>query len=233
LSPTKWTSGYRDDTVGRVRPLPEVGGARGVPRPPEPLAAGDVPVVERLANDAALRHLHQVHGPVLLSFVARLTKGDVRRAEEIVQETVRRAWRHPDARNEKGQWNRAWLFTVAKRIVIDQVRYADVRPVDDIDVHAEPDDAVQQLLDAQDVRAALHCLPERLRITLVEMYFRERSVSEAADALDVPPGTVKFRTVSALRVLCEELVSRNFEFGALPTDDEPEAERRAAGHQAE
>jgi RNA polymerase sigma-70 factor (ECF subfamily) len=167
------------------------------------------------ADDAAaLRHLQQVHGPVLLSFLTRLTRGDVHRAEDIVQETLLRAWRNPDARNADGRWSRGWLLTVAKRIFIDQLRAAESRPDERsdefIDAHARTDDAIERLVDAREVRAALNALPERLRVTLVEIYFQERSVVEVADLLAVPPGTVKSRTFYGLRALREALVARGF-----------------------
>lgn len=181
------------------------------------IRALQAPLTASGADDAdALRHLQQVHAPVLLSFLTRLTRGDVHRAEDIVQETILRAWRNPDARNAEGRWNRGWLFTVAKRILIDQIRAADVRPDERsdeyIEEHARVDDIVDKLVDAREVRAALNSLPERLRVTLIEIYFQERSVAEVADLLAVPPGTVKSRTFYGLRALREALISRGFDF---------------------
>jgi len=170
-------------------------------------AAGDT-------GDDALRHLQQTHGPVLLAYLTRLTHGDVHRAEDIVQEALLRAWRNPDARHDDGRWSRAWIFTVAKRILIDQIRAAGVRPDEVSDEHIAEHvpsvDSIDRLLDAAEVRAALNTLPERLRSTLVEIYYRERSIAEVADVLDVPPGTVKSRTFYALRALREALDRRGF-----------------------
>jgi RNA polymerase sigma-70 factor (ECF subfamily) len=168
----------------------------------------------------ALQHLQQVHAPVLLSFVSRLTNGDVQRAEDVVQETMLRAWNNPGGRNDNGRWSRAWLFTVAKRIVIDQIRKAEVRPsevsLEHIESYARQEDAVERMLEAQEVRAALASLPERLRTTIVEMYYRERSVAEVAELLGVPEGTVKSRTFYALRVLREALIEQGFLFRPGP-----------------
>ncbi|MET8233661.1 sigma-70 family RNA polymerase sigma factor [Micromonospora sp. NPDC005298] len=175
------------------------------------------------ADEAALRHLQQVHGPVLLSFLTRLTRGDVRRAEDIVQETLLRAWRDPEARNAEGRWSRASLFTIAKQTFIDQVPATEARPgeVPDEDVETNAHtggDPIDQTLEAAEVRAALAALPERLRITLVEIYFQERSVAEVAEVLDVPPGTVKSRTSYALRALREALPGREFDIGEPPAE---------------
>lgn len=164
--------------------------------------------------DDALRQLQERHAPALLHYLLRLTNGDQHRAEDIVQETLIRAWSHPEARADSGQWSRAWLFTVARRIAIDQLRAIGSRPPElpdeRIDAYGERDETIDRLLDAREVRAALRAMPERLRTVLVAVYFQEYSTAEAAELLDVPPGTVKSRTYYALKALREALVERGF-----------------------
>jgi len=203
-------------TLARV---PEGGGGQvrheADARPAPTISDGD-----DTPDAVALRHLQQVHRPVLLSYITRLTKGDVHWAEDILQETLVRAWKNPEARNANGKWSRAWLFTVARRITIDHVRAAQARPSEyfdeRIDAHAESDDDIERLLDGHEVRAALTSLPERLRRILIEIYFQERSVAEAAEILDVPTGTIKSRTFYALRALRAALNERGFNFERPP-----------------
>jgi RNA polymerase sigma-70 factor, ECF subfamily len=170
--------------------------------------------VVRRASNAELKELYDAHGSVLLSYLIRVTQGDRHKAEDILQETLVRAWRHPEARGTDGEWSRSWLFTVARRIAIDHLRAASTRPkeVNDQRLEERPqiDDLFARLIDIDEVRAALASLPDRLRDVLIEVYFRERSVAEAADILAVPAGTIKSRTFYALRALREALRARGF-----------------------
>src|ERR1700712_3850048 len=95
-----------------------------------------------------LRTLTDEHGPGLVRFVMRQTR-DRELAEDIVQETLARAWKHP-ARIAAGRdAARAWLFTVARNLVIDDARSAHKRR--ELGVEELPerpvDDGVDAVLD--------------------------------------------------------------------------------------
>ncbi|HKT05455.1 MAG TPA: sigma-70 family RNA polymerase sigma factor [Rugosimonospora sp.] len=180
------------------------------PVQPRPTLPGDSGCVD----DQAVAHLYDVYAPLLLSYLMRLTKGDRHAAEDILQETLVRAWHHPEARGADGRWTRPWLFTVARRIAIDHLRAQRARPpevaVDWLEAFPDGDDGVHRALDANEVRAALADLPEAHRDTLVELYFLEHSIAETAQRLGVPQGTVKSRRHYALRALRDLLLARGF-----------------------
>jgi RNA polymerase sigma-70 factor (ECF subfamily) len=150
-----------------------------------------------------LQALHDEHAHALLSYVVGLTNGDRNRAQDVVQETLLRAWRNAAVLDQADGSGRRWLFTVARRIVIDQWRSASRHPevlTDHVPEEAVEDTA-EQTIDRQLVQAALQKLSMEHRQTLFECYFRGASIAEAADTLGVPPGTVKSRTHYALRAL--------------------------------
>lgn len=152
-----------------------------------------------------MRALHDQHAAALWSYALRLTAGDRGRSEDIVQETLLRAWRNPRVL-ERAASARAWLFTVARRIVIDEWRRGRSRnefPVaDPSDNRSEvTPDGIDQMMVAFLVAEALDRLSEPHRQVVVECYYRGRSVAEAAGVLGVPAGTVKSRLHYALRAL--------------------------------
>ena len=171
-----------------------------------------------LADDEALRRLYDSHAPALLGYLIRYLRGDRQHAEDVVQETILRAWRHPEVQSVGGEWSRAWLLTVARRIAIDDMRSATARapelPDDHLVERTCEVDEFDRTLDAQEVRNALMSLPKKQRLALIEIYYRERSTNEAAASLGVPPGTIKSRTFYALSALREALRDRGFAFPA-------------------
>lgn len=187
-----------------VYPLVVTGGSRGRRGEPGGVAHdGD--------GDAAIRALYEAHGSALLSYLMRLTKGDRHRAEDLLQETLVRAWRHPEARVD-GDWSRPWLFMVARRLFIDHVRAVLARPTevgdDRLHERAMTDDRIERVGEQAQIVAAVLDLPTRFRDVLIEIYFRDRSVAKAAEILGVPEGTVKSRTFYALRALRERFTER-------------------------
>ena len=75
---------------------------------------------------AALRALADAHSAVLWRYVVHLT-GDHAGADDVVQETLLRAWRSPAILAQPPESTRAWMFTVARHLVIDEVRSARKR----------------------------------------------------------------------------------------------------------
>ena len=178
---------------------------------------GGYSVSEGPETDQALRALYDTHGPALLRYLMRLTKGDQHKAEDLVQETLIRAWQHPEAQ-VNGEWSRPWLFMVARRIAIDHFRAAMVRPseVTDERLHDRPetDAGFDRITSRSEILEEVLELPARFRDVLVEIYFRDQPVAKVAEILGVPEGTVKSRTFYALRALRQ----RYIENGLLPDD---------------
>ena len=153
---------------------------------------------------ALMEQLHAEHSAALWGYCVRLTGNDRVRAEDVVQETLLRAWRHFSVLDESQGSVRAWLFTVARNVAVDAHRARRARPteVGDAGLAVVPAvDEMEQALDAWLVADALATLSPDHRAVIVETYYRGRSVAEAAAVLGVPPGTVKSRTFYALRAL--------------------------------
>jgi RNA polymerase sigma-70 factor (ECF subfamily) len=154
-------------------------------------------------DEQLLRALYDRYAASLWWFVLRLTGGDRARSQDVVQETMLRAWRRPSVLDEQQGSARAWLFTVARRIVVDEWRSARSRHELIVDEPPEQTqvDQVDSMLDTWIVAEALDRLTPEHREVIVECYYRGRSTAEAAETLQIPVGTVKSRTHYALRAL--------------------------------
>jgi RNA polymerase sigma-70 factor (ECF subfamily) len=160
-----------------------------------------------------MRLIYEVNKGSLMRSLRGWTQGDRQAAEDLVQETMLRAWRNLDALPDDPRAVRPWLLTVSRRLAIDMLRARSARPteVEDDPLESMPATAepLEQVLDRQVLRTALAELSATHRAVLTQVYFLHRPVRHAAEVLNVPEGTVKSRTHKALRALREALGDRH------------------------
>jgi len=150
----------------------------------------------------ALRELHDQHAAAIWRYAAHLT-GSASQADDVVQETLLRAWRTPHLLEEDPAATRGWLITVARNIVIDEARSARRRHETSRDTVPEREvpDETTSLFDNLLVAEALATLSEDHRAVIVHAYFGGRSTTETAAQLGIAEGTVKSRLHYGLRAL--------------------------------
>ena len=154
---------------------------------------------------AMMRVLYDEHAAALWRYALRLT-GDRARAEDVVQETLLRAWRHPNVTADVDRSARAWLFTVARNMITDQHRSARFRhetvapEPERIHDRASPDE-MDTALDRILLSTAIGQLSEEHRAVLRRAYYQGWTTGQIAADLQVPEGTVKSRLHYAVRAL--------------------------------
>jgi RNA polymerase sigma-70 factor (ECF subfamily) len=167
--------------------------------------------VKDVDDDRIVAELYREYHRPLLSFVMKLVGNDRQWAEDVVQETMIRAWRSADQLDSESASLMPWLATVARRVVIDDRRRKAARPQEAGEGALETlhiADGMEDLLRKVVVTEALKSLSPAHREVLNETILRDRSVNQAAEVLGVPVGTVKSRTYYALRALKVALEER-------------------------
>jgi RNA polymerase sigma-70 factor, ECF subfamily len=163
--------------------------------------------------------------PSLRAFAASLA-GSGDRADDLVQDTLMKAWTHAASFNE-GTNLRAWLFTIMRNTFFSQYRKAR-REVQDVEGEAaarlvSPPDQLAHL-DFADFRLRLDRLPADQREALVLVGASGFSYEEAAEICGCAVGTVKSRVNRARRRLVELLAqnaAEDFTSGRERSDREP------------
>lgn len=149
-----------------------------------------------------LAALYDAHAAPVWRYVVHLT-GDRAGADDVVQETLLRAWRTPRILAQDPATTRSWMFTVARHLVVDDVRSARRRReivVDDVPERVQAD-ATEALFEAILIEEALAALSPEHRAVLIRAYFGGLTVAEMARELEIPEGTVKSRLHYGLRAL--------------------------------
>lgn len=126
---------------------------------------------------------------------ARAMLGDRAAADDLVQDTLERAW------SRIAQWRagsdlRAWLFGIMHNLRVDQLRRnglpttsLDEEEVAEVPVRPTQSDS----LEVMDLESALRQLPDEQREVLLLVALEEMSYADIAASLGIPIGTVMSR----------------------------------------
>lgn len=126
---------------------------------------------------------------------ARALIGDRALADDLVQDSLERAWSRFHLWRE-GSNLRTWLFSIMHNLHANLARNASRRPLaapidDEVMLPARPTQEDQMEVAA--IEAALARLPDDQRQVILLVGLEEMTYQEAADALDIPIGTVMSR----------------------------------------
>jgi len=143
-------------------------------------------------------------------------------AEDVVQETFIRMFRALDRYDPTRPFG-AWLFSIASRLCIDQIRRRKLQPIsltqrdrDDEEYEIEvedpglkPDETTARAEEEQRTRVLIDSLPPHYRIVVLLRHQQDLAYEEIAEALQLPLGTVKARIHRARALLRERLEREN------------------------
>ena len=170
----------------------------------------DGDLLQRIADgdSAAFETLYHRFARPLFGLALRMLR-DRSRAEDAVQETFTAIWRSAGSYKPERGPGAPWLYAVARNAIVDRARargeatFAD--PPEAVSPDAGPDDRAESAYVSWRVHRAVQELPEHEREVLELAYWSGLSQSEVARFLDIPLGTVKTRTRSALGRLADAL----------------------------
>jgi RNA polymerase sigma-70 factor (ECF subfamily) len=197
LSPGHDPAASPDTTTAALRDLP------------------DAELVRRVADrrQDALGALYDRFAPLLLA-LARRVLGNAADAEEVVQETLLQVWAQAGRYDSRRSSVATWLVLLTRSRAIDLLRSRRVRErtdeaagEDTLGVHASPEGPAAVWFEERRSRvvAALAQLPPEQRHVLELAFFAGLTQREIADLTSTPLGTVKTRTLLAMRKLRQTL----------------------------
>ena len=173
-------------------------------------------------SDEGKRRFEELIVPEMafLARIARTMSRSQAEADDLAQETLVKAFRAMDSFD--GSYPRAWLARIARNTAINRDQrnreflLADdgtVEPDPTPEVIDDPEDIVLSAEIDEDLRRALEELPPAFRVLVQMVDVEEMTYQEAADALEIPIGTVMSRLHRARNRLRKSLAGTELERG--------------------
>jgi RNA polymerase sigma-70 factor (ECF subfamily) len=178
-------------------------------------------VAEAQAGDRqAFAEIYRLYAPVVFRYVFGRTK-DRHLAEDLTSDTFVRAMRKLGSVTYRGTPFRAWLLTIARNVVIDEVKSArrriDVPLPEDFDRPAHGVDPEAEVINqelADKVSSLLAGLSADQRACVELRFLADLTIPEAARRMDRGPRAISALQLRALRKLRDLMATRDREFYA-------------------
>jgi len=172
-----------------------------------PKSAADTPT-----DDMYARTLYAEHRGALLRYALRLTSGNLDQAEDAVQETIVRAWRH--YRKTGVAPVSSWLYVVLRNLIVDISRRQKSRPIIDWSCNLEllpsiSNDDIGAFIDSDAAIKLLGILKHDRRMVILLTVYYGYTIAAAAELLGISDGTVKSRMYRGLAQLRDILEQRD------------------------
>jgi RNA polymerase sigma-70 factor, ECF subfamily len=172
-------------------------------------ALTDSQLIERVGTGdrEAFDELYRRYARAVLGLALRRL-GDRGRAEDAVQDAFTAIWRSAASYDRERGNGAPWLYTVARNAIVDGLRRTPepaTEPQEEAADEPGPAARAEASWVSWRVHRALETLPEHERPVIELAYWGGMSQSEIAEYLNLPLGTVKTRTRSALSRLADEL----------------------------
>jgi RNA polymerase sigma-70 factor (ECF subfamily) len=163
---------------------------------------------EKTAFEEVFRHFREA-----VYVIGLLELGDPEEAQDLVQETFRRAWSSARTLSDPERL-RPWLFAIARNLCVDLAKRSQRRPtpvqeIPEWRLREKPQSAPLPSMIRQEkanrVQHLLNSVPDRFRMVLAMRLLEERSYQEIAEVLEMPLHGVKNAISRGGRILVEKI----------------------------
>lgn len=157
----------------------------------------------RAGDESAAELLIRRYYPSILRY-CRWHCPNMETAEDLTQETFIRLFRHLNEYKNRGTF-KAYLYTIANRLCIDESRKISFSPLDDAAAPAAEDGAMHRIEERDQIRYLLKFLSPEQREAVLLRFEEELSFSEIARVTGCSLRTAQSRVRNGLKIMRKEM----------------------------
>ena len=155
-------------------------------------------------EDALISLYEECYGQVSRYIFVRI--GNQHEAEDLASEVFLRALKSLDSYQERGLPMKAWIFRIARNLVVDYLRKMSQKhmvPLDDVILHGsiDPEEMAEQNLQTDRLSEALEHLSPAQREVIGLRFFAGLSSIESGEVLGKKPGAIREMQSAAIKSL--------------------------------